>query len=311
MKELEKCRGAAPTSPPGFRTVVLYQPALDGNDRHLLGEVRDKSLYAVPLFNQAFCGTEGGPGFTMPAQGDFRMTYYLKTPTTLLVRFRVRRGDKTEAHDAFVPSPVTGRPTEVRIPFTSWKPMAGIPMAPLLAGDSIPMVYIVGEDPNCGLRVDGFSIVELIKGEASTGSKVAYAENFDAGPGKFTEGELADGGMRGTKAYVMPAKGISCWFAFSVPVKETTTISFKVKPIHDVPQLQILVWSDKLNDNGRIIIDGFKKGEWKEVKIKASQLRIGPSGDGAPIDLVANIKIFQGNSAPDAKMLFDDFEIRE
>lgn len=312
MKELEKTRGAVPVALPGLRQIVLYQPAFDGNDQHLQGEFRDRALYAVPLFGMAFAGFEGGPGFTMPAQGEVRVTYFLKIATPFFVRIRIRRGEgKSDAYDAVISDPVAGRPTEIRLPFTAFKPMAGLPFPPLAAGDLAPMMYFVGQDPNCGLRIDGFSVVEFRTEAPAPPSKALYAENFDAGPGKFGEGEWADGGMRGTKAYVLPAKGISCWNAFSIPVKETTTISFKIKPIQDVPQVQVLVWSDKLNDNGRLIIDGLKKGEWKEVKFKATQLRIGPSGDGVSIDLIANIKIFQGNSAPDAKALFDDFEIRD
>jgi hypothetical protein len=312
LKELEKFRGAAPTVPAGPKPIVLYQPALDGTDRHLLGEVRDKSLFAVPLFNQAFCGTEGGPGFTMPPQGEVRMTYFLKTATALWVRFRVRRGgEKTEAHDAFVASPVVGRPAEARLPFASFKPMGGLPFSPVVSGDVVPMVYVVGEDPNCGLRLDFLSIVELRSEGAVAASRALFVENFDAGPGRFAEGEMSDGGTRGTKAYLLPAKGISCWDAFSIPVKETTTVSFRVKPLQEVPQLMILVWSDKMQENCRLMIDGLKKGEWKDVKFKASQLRSGASGDGLPLDVMTNLKIFQLNSPPEAKVLFDDFEIRE
>jgi hypothetical protein len=313
LKELERTRGSVPVAAPsGPRAIVLYQTAMDGTDAHLQGEYRDRALFAVPLFGMAFAGFEGGAGFTVPAQGEVRATYFLKTVTPFFVRIRVRRGEgKSDAYDAVVSDPVAGRPTEVRLPFTAFKPMAGLPFPPLAAGDVAPMMYFVGQDPNCGLRLDGFSVVEFRAEPAASATKALYAENFDAGPGRWGEGEMADGGTRGTKAYVMPSKGISCWGAFSVPVKETTTISFKVKPLQDVPQIQVLVWSDKLNDNGRLVINGLKKGEWNEIKFKANQLRIGASGDGVPIDLVANIKVFQGNSAPDAKALFDDFEIRD
>lgn len=311
LKELEKVRGAAPIASPAPKAVVLFQAVLDGTGRHLLGEVRDKSLYGVPLFNQSFCGMEGG-GFAIPAQGEVRVTYFLKSPTTFLVRMRISRsGGKSDAYDAVFPNAVVGKPTELRVPFTAFKPMAGLPFPPIAVGEAVPMLYFIGEDPNCGLRLDGFSVLEFRTEGSVAASKVLFAENFDAGPGRFSEGEIADGGTKGTKAYVLPAKGISCWNAFSVPVKETTTLSFRVKPLQDVPQLMVLVWSDKLGDNGRLMIDGLKKGEWKDVRFKASQLRIGASGDGAPVDMVTNLKIFQLNSAPEAKALFDDFEIRE
>jgi hypothetical protein len=310
MKELEKTRGSVSVVPPGVKPIVLYQAVLDGTALHLLGEVRDRGLYSVPMFNSAFAGMEGGAGFRVPAQGEVRMTYYLKTATTLMVRVRVPRAEgKSDAYDFVLPNPVVGQPTETRVPFSSFKPMAGLPFPPLAVGDPVPMLYFIGEDPNCGLRLDGFSVVEF-KSEpaaAASASKALFSENFDAGPGRFGEGEWDST----AKAYVMPCKGISAWGAFAVPVKESTTISFRIKPIDEVPGIQILVWSDKLNDNGRISIDGLKKGEWNQIKIKATQLRIGASGDGQPVDAVNNIKIFQSNSAPTAKALFDDFEIRE
>jgi hypothetical protein len=314
MKELEKTRGAVPAASAGGgpRAVVLYSPALDGTDRQLVGEVRDKALYGVPLYGKCFAGKEGGEVFTLPAQGEVRVTYFLKTVTPLWVRIRVRRAEeKTEAYDAAIADPVAGRPTEARVPFSAFKPNAGNPFAPIAPGDVVSTVYFLGQDQNCGMRIDGFSIVELRNEAAVSASKVLFSENFDSGPGRFGEGEWADGGIRGTKAYLMPGKGISVWGAFAVPAKDSVTISFKVKPLQDVSQIQVLVWSDKLQDNGRITVDGFRKGEWKEVKFKATQLRIGAAGDGPPIDTVNNCKILPYGGTPDARVLIDDFEIRE
>jgi hypothetical protein len=310
LKELEKIRGTVPIAPPAPKAVVLFQAVMDGTGRHLQGEVRDNALYGVPLFGNCFAGMEGG-GFVVPAQGEIRFTYFLKTATPLSIRIRVRRDGKTDAHDAVVPDPVAGRPVDARVPFSAFKPMAGIPMPPLVPGDHVPMVYFIGQDPACGMRLDAFVIVELKTDGTVAASKALFAESFDAGPGKFMEGEMADGGMRGTKAYLLPSKGISCWGAFAVPVKETTTLSFRVKPLQDVPQLMIMVWSDKHQENGRLVIDGLKKGEWKEVKFKAAQIRTGVNADGPSIELLTNLKIYQLNSHPDAKALFDDFEIRE
>lgn len=44
---------------------------------------------------------------------------------------------------------------------------------------------------------------------------------------------------------------------------------------------------------------------------RATEVRTGASGDGPPIDLLNNIKIFPLGSAPEVKILVDDFEIRD
>jgi len=316
MKEIEKTRGSVAVAAPGIKTTVLYAPAFDGNDKCLIGDVRDKALYGVPLFGGNWAGYEGPPVFKVPAQGEFRMIYFLKTVSPLSVRFRVGRGDgKSDAYDVAVPDPVAGRPTEVRLPMTAFKPMSNLPFPPMAAGDAVSMIYIFGPDANCGLRIDALSIVEIKKEEvartpAATG-KVLFSENFDAGPGKFNEGEWADGGVKGTKAYLMTFKGASCWGPWNIPAKDTVTVSFKVKPLGDVGSIMVLVWSDKLNDNGRFQVTGLKKDEWKEVRIKATDFHIGASGEGQSIDLLNNIKMFLLGSAPEVKVLLDDFEIRE
>ena len=311
MRELEKVRGAVAVTPTGPRPNIVFSLALDGTDKCVLGEVRDKSLYGVTTFNNCFAGLEGPPQFKVPQQGEFRMVYYLKTVTPLSVRIRVGRGGgKSDAYDAVI-DPVAGRPVDVRLPFTAFKPIAGNAVPPMVVGDPIGMLYVIGEDVSCGLRVDALSILELKSGTAVSASKALFSENFDSGPGRFVEGESSDGGVNGTKAYAMTGKGASCWGPWSIPVKESTVVSFKLKPLGQMTQMMVLAWSDEQKDNGRIAIDGLKAGEWKEVRFKASQLRIGASGDGASIPVLNNIKIFPLGSAPEMKILLDDFEIRE
>ena len=163
LKELEKARGerVAPVVVQGPKAVVLFACALDGTDRRLVGEFRDKALYGQTLYEACFAGVEGNPVFTMPAQGELRITYYLKTLTPLTARLRIRREDKSIPYDVSISQPVAGRPTELRIPFSEFKPAYG-PAGPApAAGDAVPMVYFFGQDVNCGLRIDALSIVEL------------------------------------------------------------------------------------------------------------------------------------------------------
>lgn len=313
LRELEKTRGdRSMPAVQGTRASILYACKLDGTDRGLVGELRDRALYGGTSFGACWAGVEGKPVFTMSAQGELRVTYFLNTATPLTARFRIPRGGKTIPYDAHI-APVAGRPVEVRIPFADFKSAFDKNDPPLAAGDGVPMVYFFGKDVNCGLRIDALSIVELRSDSLSPAesSKVVFSETFDKGTVKFIESEVVDGGVNGSKAYLMPPKGVSAWNAWSVPVKDSTTVSFKLKPLSDVPQIMVLVWSDGLKDNARTVLSGFKKGEWKEVRFKAADLRIGATGEGASLDHFHNIKLFLLGTPLDAKVLLDDFEIRE
>lgn len=136
--------------------------------------------------------------------------------------------------------------------------------------------------------------------------KVVFSENFDKGAGAFRGGEGRDG------ALVSAPKGVDCWRTFSVPVKDTTTVRFRIKPLADVGQVTVLIWSDALKDNARYHLDGLKQGEWRPVEFRAIEARAGWAADGANLDgaVLNNIKIlFEG--PPDARLLLDDFEITE
>jgi hypothetical protein len=142
--------------------------------------------------------------------------------------------------------------------------------------------------------------------------KAVFSENFDRGPGKFNGGEMSDEGAGGSKAIAIPPKGISASGAFSTTVGPSTTVRLKLKPLCDVSEVQIMVWSVKRNDNYRVHVTGLKKGEWKDVEFKALEWRIGWARDGPSIegDLLDNLMIhFKGPD--DGRMLLDDLEIRE
>jgi hypothetical protein len=137
-------------------------------------------------------------------------------------------------------------------------------------------------------------------------SRVVYSETFEAGPGKFTGGEARDGALS------IPPKGVSAWGGWSVPVRETTSIRFRLKPLADLEQVSILIWSDKLKDNARYYATGFKKGEWKTVEVRGVDARAGWAMAGSSLAgaTLNNITLhFEGTA--DARLLLDDFEVRE
>jgi hypothetical protein len=136
--------------------------------------------------------------------------------------------------------------------------------------------------------------------------KVVFSEKFGEGQGSFRGGEARDG------ALACPPKGVDCWRTFSVPVKESTSVRFRLKPLVDVGQVSVLIWSDKLKDNARYHITGLKPGDWNAVEFRAMEARTGWAADGASLEgaELNNIKImFEG--PVDARVLIDDFEIRE
>jgi hypothetical protein len=136
--------------------------------------------------------------------------------------------------------------------------------------------------------------------------KLVYSEKFDNGAGAFKGGEPVEGALS------FPAKGVEAWNAWSLTVRESTSIRFRIKPLSDLDQVSLLIWSDKLKDNARYYVTGLKKGEWKTVEFRGVEARTGWAMDGPSLDgcVMNNIRmLFEGPS--DARVLLDDFEVRE
>ena len=141
--------------------------------------------------------------------------------------------------------------------------------------------------------------------------KTGFAQDFEQGAKGFEGGEVAGGGVDGSKALAFGPKGVSNWNTFSVPVADSTTVRFKLKPLAEVGEVQILIWSKKNKDNCRYRIGGLKKDQWREVEFRAIEARVGWGRKGPSLegDVLDNFKlVFEGND--DARMLLDDFEIR-
>jgi hypothetical protein len=140
--------------------------------------------------------------------------------------------------------------------------------------------------------------------------KTVYAEEFEQGPGNFKDGSETDGGVDGSRAYAFPPNGASSWNTFSTPVRDSTTVRLKLKPLCDAPEVTVLIWSKKHKDNCRYRIGGLKKGQWREVEFRAIEARVGWAMDGPSLegDVLDNVKLlFEGG--PQDRILLDDFEI--
>ena len=164
IKELLRSRGERPkiAAAPAVKVIPIYTCTLDGNDRRLVGDLREKSLYGVPLFNLCFTGLERDQGLVIPEQGEVRLTYFLKSPDQLTVRLRPEREGTTVIFDAILPSPVVGKPTEVRIALSDFKPTY-IKGPNLTAGEVSRMLYVFTNKLDSGLRLDALSLVEIRK----------------------------------------------------------------------------------------------------------------------------------------------------
>jgi hypothetical protein len=164
---------------------------------------------------------------------------------------------------------------------------------------------IVGK-PKSGRRVatPGISTLLAPPRPAAAGTLV-FAERFDKGPGAFG-GDVQD------HALAFGPKGASAWKAWSVTVRPSTSLRFRLKPLLDIDSVTVMVWSDKLKDNARFTVGGLRKGEWKQVEVAGTQLRAGAAQDGATLEgsVMNNVSLlFEGPA--DARVLLDEFEVRE
>jgi hypothetical protein len=140
--------------------------------------------------------------------------------------------------------------------------------------------------------------------------KAVFHEHFEESAGNFKGGTVVEGGVSGTKAISFPPSGISVWNAFMTPVSDSTTVRFKLKPLCDTNEVQVLIWSKKNKDNCRYTVGGLKKGEWAAVEFRAIEARVGWARNGPSLegDVLDNLKlIFQGDAGD--RILLDDVEI--
>jgi hypothetical protein len=116
--------------------------------------------------------------------------------------------------------------------------------------------------------------------------------------------------MDGSKAFSFGSKGVWVWDTFSVPVSESTTIRFKLKPLCDIRNVTVLIWSKQRKDNCRYHIGGLQKDQWRDIEFRAIEVRVGWDRTGPSLedDVLDNIKLlFEGD--PNDRVLLDDLEI--
>ena len=142
--------------------------------------------------------------------------------------------------------------------------------------------------------------------------RCVFRQTFDKTPGKFEGGSMTAGGVQDSKAYAFVSKGASVWRSFSLPVKDSTTVRFKLKALCDASDVTVLFWSKKHKDNCRYRIGALPKGQWRDIEFRAMEARTGwgmkgPSLEG---DVLDNFKIIFGGDK-EGQVLLEDFEILE
>lgn len=142
--------------------------------------------------------------------------------------------------------------------------------------------------------------------------KRVFSQSFEQDTGNFKGGAITAGGVDGSKAYAFPPSGVSVWRSYSTPVRDSTTIRFRLRPLCNPSEVTVLIWSKEHSDNCRYRIGGLKKGEWSQVEFRAIEARVGwdmkgPSLEGCVLD---NFKLMYEGGEKD-RVLLDDFEVLE
>lgn len=142
-----------------------------------------------------------------------------------------------------------------------------------LAGSSFNNLKMVFN----GKETDRFLIDDF---SVSTGGKTVYQEQFEGGAGKFTDGDVVGGGPGDSKALSFGPKGFQIDGAFSIPVDDSTTLRFKLKPLCDVDKVTLVARSEKLNANCQYDLCGLMLRDAQHSDIQWNHWMLGPRYGG-------------------------------
>jgi hypothetical protein len=178
-------------------------------------------------------------------------------------------------------------------------------------------VLSIGGDFGFRLRVTG-PAGERVPGvrvwnQVPVTSRILFAENFNSGRGPFIGGEAVPGGVDGTSALALPRDGARIDGKLPQPSGSGWMLRFKAKPLRDLSQFEVLIWSGRPGISYWYHVRGLKKDEWNTVEVKASQLNRDWQGKGQTFegDVAATLKFYYDDAAPDGSVLIDDVEVSE
>jgi hypothetical protein len=147
----------------------------------------------------------------------------------------------------------------------------------------------------------------------SASERILHAENFDKGPGKFQEGSVVDGGRGGTRALSIPPGGVSLVEIPFAPVRPSSVLRFWVKPLDEIPVLELVSWSPKLRCNFRTRAKDLRRGEWTRVELRLADAHTEYDGSGPSMEgtTPGNVRLYFESASAGARVLIDDFELFE
>lgn len=143
--------------------------------------------------------------------------------------------------------------------------------------------------------------------------RIIYAENFDRGPGKFQEGSVVSGGREGTRALSIPPDGATLADIPFATVRSSSLLRFWVKPLGEIPVLELVSWSPRLRCNFRTRAKGLRRDEWTRVELRLADAHKEYDGSGPSMEgeTPGNVRLYFESPSPGARVLIDDFELFE
>ncbi len=190
-------------------------------------------------------------------------------------------------------------------PYFSWRPAPGERTFAAVAYAEPMGAGAKGGEHRLTLR-----IVDGRAGAPAGPGSLLFSADFDAGPGRFEGGQCVPGGVNNSNALAVPPGGAVVRGAFSLTAREDTILRLRIKPLADLDRLTLQVWSEKRQDHARYFVPGLKRGCWRNIQVRAKELKFGPAQQGESLEgeILDHLKFqFAGPAA--ARILVDDLQI--
>ena len=138
--------------------VAVAQFDFKSTDKRWFGTARDGALHGVEKDGLFYTGVESAAAmFTVPARGEFWVTYVTQREDPITLRVRTLRPEST-AFDYVVAKPVPGRAVAVRAGLEQFKSHDGKALG---GSEKAHILYVFTKDAASKLRIDDLAIVEI------------------------------------------------------------------------------------------------------------------------------------------------------